>query len=230
MQHNSARIFSAKEINAISEIVSKIQHKPFIIEVTGTPNAGKSPAITLLARLLNKYHFRVKVIYEAASRCRLSNKYTPEFNYWTACDTIKQLLEGIDSKFDIIICERGMFDAICWSHVYLSDGSISQDEMHCLSKFYLFPFWKNHIRLVCLFKCSVKESLKRERVGDNEFVGTIVNNIVLENINSAINKTKIEYGSEFERIIEIDTTELSQEQVNESFISDILTHLETLGK
>lgn len=222
----SWRDYSAKEIHAISEKVQNFAERPIIIEVTGTPNAGKSPAITLLSRLLRRFNFKIKTIYESASRCRLPEKYSPEFDCWTACETIRQILENLYSQHNLIICERGLFDAICWANLYYLDGSLTEQDLKDYSAFYLNHRWKSQLKLVYLFKCDPEEAIRREGLEGDEYQGVIVNKQVLTKINDAMGRAYNLHQKDFGTIIELDTTKLSQTEISRKFVSDILQFLD----
>lgn len=202
---------------------------PFIIEVMGTPNAGKTSAIQTFEKILKRNGVKHKIIYEAASRCKIKNKLSPEFNLWTLSETIKQLLEAYSGNYDIVICERGLLDTICWCGLYYQDNKISEDEYHKLLDYILLNRFINHIDCCYIMKCSIEVSLERENLsGLLDVTGTIMNEIVLSKYNASLEKTKQLYGKYFKTLMTLDTSLLSQSDINRSFISSILDYIETL--
>ncbi len=91
--------------------------RPIVIEFCGTPKSGKTSCINSLVLFLKRNHFRVKVLTERASICPIKNKFDPNFNIWTGCQALSELarIMSNDSKeYDIVIMDRGLFDAVCW--------------------------------------------------------------------------------------------------------------------
>ena len=223
---NRYKVFSREEIMQIAYNVNNLGNEPIIIEVTGTPNAGKSPAINTITRLLKKYGFNAKVIKESASSCKISEKFSVHYDLWTACDTIKQLIECIDMKYSVIISERGIFDAICWADLYRRADMITRKQFDSLLAYYSFDYWLNKVKLVYLMSCEPEESIRRddtERIMD--LSGSIVNNSVLKKINESLLSVSSDYKHLFPCQIHADTTSQSQNYINQKFVSDILGFL-----
>src|SRR5207249_2651594 len=93
--------------------------KPVVIEFAGSPKAGKSSTIAQLYTFLKRCGFKVKIVVERASVCPIRDKKHATFNIWTACTTLAQILESTqdppqEDDPDILILDRGLFDAICW--------------------------------------------------------------------------------------------------------------------
>ena len=78
-------------------------------------------------------------------------------------------------------------------------------------------------------KCSVETSINRENLaGLLDTTGTIINNTVLEKYNSALERVCKLYSSHFEKIIKLDTSDLSQPDISRAFVSSILGCMENL--
>jgi hypothetical protein len=90
--------------------------RPWLVEFAGTPRAGKTTVIHALEAWLKEDGWRVHLIDEQAAWCPVPNKNSPHFNVWTTCSTICSLVEGRYSNADIVLVDRGLFDALCWMH------------------------------------------------------------------------------------------------------------------
>src|SRR2546422_10700693 len=93
--------------------------KPVVIEFAGTPKAGKTTSLGKLHAFLKRCGFKVEILVERASMCPILDKKHSNFNVWTACTTLSQVLEKTQSPPrpddpDILILDRGLFDSICW--------------------------------------------------------------------------------------------------------------------
>jgi uncharacterized protein YfkK (UPF0435 family) len=218
--------YSVKEMKLIADYLNQ-KKKCVIIELSGTPNAGKTSALKTLERILIK-HFKIpaKVMYEAANNCPIKNKYSPQFDYWTVCETIKNLIYYIDGGFRLIICERGVFDAVIWATVYHLDGFIDQNQLNVLSDFYLYPEWASLIGYTFIMKCDTRAAIKRESFdGPDTAKSPIVNKITLDKINNALS---IALENNKENIIDysiFDTSDLDQEEINKIFVSSVFNYL-----
>ena len=202
------------------EILTAI--KPFVVEVFGTPNSGKSTAIRELEKTLKDKKIKYKIIYEVASQCGIKNKLSLEFNLWTLNETLKQLIETVSGDYDIVICERGLIDTICWCELYLQNNLMTSDEYRKIVDYILLERFVGQIKCEFIFKCSDKTSLQREKNnGANGIMGTIKNENVLSKYNSCLDRIIEKYGDVFKSIVVIDTDNLSQKAINEIFISKI---------
>lgn len=203
---------------------------PFVVEVCGTPNSGKTSAIHAFEKILRRSGIKYKVIYEVATRCKIKKKLSPDFDLWTLNETIKQLVEAYSEEYDIIICERGLLDAICWYNLYLQDGLMTEKEYKILLNYILLDRFISHIKCCYVMKCSVETSIKRENLfGMLDRTGTIINNIVLGKYNSALENACILYSKYFEKTIELDTSDLPQTNINKTFVSSIIDCIENLS-
>jgi len=106
------------------------QKRPVVIEFSGSPKSGKTSCINSLELFLKRNKFRVEIVHERASVCPVADKHSPWFNIWTACMSISGMvgtLERKGSSCDILILDRGIFDACCWFNWMLSNGMMEQD-------------------------------------------------------------------------------------------------------
>lgn len=88
--------------------------KPFIVEFTGTPEAGKTTVINIILKQLLEMGYKVKVYPESAENAPKNfPKGSLEENLWRNFDTAKHVLEAqFLSDYDIVIFDRGALDRI----------------------------------------------------------------------------------------------------------------------
>ncbi len=202
---------------------------PFVIEVLGTPNAGKTSAIQTFEKVLKRNEVNYKIIYEAASKCKIKNKLSIDFNIWTLSETIKQLLEACSGNYNIVICERGILDAMCWFDLYYHDKQINKEEYRKLLDYALLNHFINRINFCYNMKCSIETSLERENLSSLlDVSGTIINKEVLSKYNVSLENITQQYGNYFDKLVCLDTSLLSQTEINHQFISTILEYIEML--
>jgi len=205
--------------------------RPIIIEFCGSPKSGKSSCITSLNIFLKRNGFKTKVLTERASVCPISNKFDPSFNIWTACSAITQLLNYFSNKMniDVIIADRGIFDALCWFNWLLDHKHLDNNDYQRLVNFLTMKKWRSYIDLIYVFKAQPEISLKREYAYllTKEY-GRIMNPKVLKSYNSSIDKTIVSFEDKFRKVVITDTTDIPQQSVNYNVSKQILEILENL--
>ena len=169
------------------------ERKPFIVEFTGTPEAGKTTVINILHEQLLKMGYKVKIYPESAEN---SPKFFPkeciEAKLWINFDTTKHVLEApFLDEYDIILFDRGALDRLFF--VYLD--SVYNPEIAL--KLGLFEnILKDYLpNLLIAFYGSEEESIKRRggegRLVTKEFVSNY-NRLLTTFINSLeINKVLV---------------------------------------
>jgi len=93
--------------------------KPFIVEFTGTPEAGKTTVIDILYEALSQAGYKVKKYPESAEKTpKIFPKNSLEAKLWMNFDTAKHVLEApFLTDYDIVIFDRGALDRTFWLHV-----------------------------------------------------------------------------------------------------------------
>ena len=223
---NNGRNIRGEIVDIFSDFKNRYD-TPVIVEVSGTPNSGKTTTIESLEKLLKRsIPLKIKVLDESASRCKIKDKLSPDFNRWTISETIRMLTEMTCRNYDLVICERGIFDALCWAQFHFNNGKITQEEFNTMSKYFCLPSLLDKIRVLILMKCKAETSILRENVhGIVDTKGTIVNEEVLSSLNLAIEQTYEKYKEIFIESEVLDTTNLSPNDINEKFLDILLKRL-----
>jgi predicted NUDIX family phosphoesterase/energy-coupling factor transporter ATP-binding protein EcfA2 len=210
--------------------------RPLLIEFCGSPKSGKSTTITSLNQFLKRNKFTTTVLTERASICPVSNKKDPFFNIWTLTSAIAEIIEHIDTNdTDIIISDRGIFDALCWFDWLNKNDSIENPYLDnktydILKKFVKLDIFKDYLDLVYVFKVDPSISIEREYsnlLTDKR--GSIMQEPVLKTFNQSIDNIINETKEEFRQVISIDTGVIENNK-NPNIVSYSVTKniLETL--
>ena len=95
------------------------ERKPFIVEFTGSPEAGKTTVIHILQNKLLKMGYNVKVFPESAENCPKSfPKNSLEAKLWINLDTLTNIVQApFLSEYDIILFDRGAMDGLFWINI-----------------------------------------------------------------------------------------------------------------
>lgn len=227
-------IFELQEL-AESVLSLKTEHRqkrPIVIEFSGSPKAGKTSCINSLELFLKRNDFSVKVVQERASVCPVSDKQSPMFNIWTACMSLSALIGTLENKnnsIDVLILDRGIFDAMCWFEWLVSTNRMESRQREITESFFLMDELIKSIDIVFAFCVEPEVSIEREytKLLTNK-PGTIMNKKILSEYLSAVRHT-IEYKKKyFHEVFEIDTSNKTQDNVGKEVTEKTLKSLRDL--
>jgi predicted NUDIX family phosphoesterase len=182
--------------------------RPVIIEFSGSPKAGKTTAIGVLALFFRRNHFRVEVFTERAAISPISNrKGYPDFNVWVSCASLQGLLESREKNIDLFILDRGVFDALIWNRMLSRTGKLSAQEAKTIEDFFAMEKWAHLVDLVCMMRCDPATSIEREYANQlTKKRGTIMETGTLKQFNLAMDDTLTCCAPKFKSTIVVDTT------------------------
>ena len=150
---------------------------------------------------------------EHASICPIRDKKHANFNVWTACTTLSQILEKtqIPSRPgdpDILILDRGLFDAVNWFAVMERLARIRRAEREVIERFLLMDDWRRRITGVIVMTASPVDSMERERgyLPVDGATGSIMNDDVLRTMLETTRETAARLKKKHFRIFEVDTS------------------------
>lgn len=212
----------ASQIMELKSVAQK-QRRPIVIEFCGSPKSGKTSCINSLNIFLKRNGYKTIILTERASVCPISNKHDPIFNVWTCTSSINEINKTIDANrfnrggdedIDIIICDRGIFDALCWFRWLRDTNKMLEKEYELLTEFATLHRWKRNIDLVYIFTADPNTSIEREYANllTNK-AGSIMNHKILSEYRQAVLDTKSDFGPLFNEIREIDTSNKEQNDV-----------------
>ena len=141
--------------------------KPVVFEFAGVPKAGKTSTLGALQAFLKRCGFRVEVVVERASVCPIRDKKHANFNVWTACTTLAQILEKTQNPPrpedpHILILDRGLFDSICWLSMMEHLERIRPDERKIIERFLKIDDWRDRISAVFVMTVNPADAMMRE--------------------------------------------------------------------
>ncbi len=182
--------------------------RPFTIEFSGAPKAGKTRAISVLELFLKRNGFKTEVFIERASVSPIRAKGHLYFNVWVSCASLQGALEALYRDVDVFILDRGIFDALVWNELLVNTGKITNEEAKQVNDFFTMDRWTELIDLVFVMTCDPAVSIKREYADQlTTKRGTIMSETTLTHIAAATQKTISERKQTFD-IVEINTTQL----------------------
>lgn len=219
-------VAATSEPHARSTSVHLGLSRPFVIEFAGTPKAGKTTAFENLVMFLRRNDFRVASISEKAASCPIKQKDHIFFNTWTASQTLSDLLVALQGSYDVVVLDRGLFDALIWMRWLRNKGRLSPHDYDVVTSFYQIERWKSVIDLVFLLTVDPTTALEREH---SRFLthkpGTIMNETALAELNQAIVETYDGYRDQFRKIERYETIETKADQGTADIVRKVLSDL-----
>ncbi|MDE5722079.1 MAG: hypothetical protein K2I30_05005 [Clostridia bacterium] len=229
-----------KELSTLAKEVLELknthrQMRPIIIEFSGSPKSGKTSSIGSLQLFLKRNQFKVEVIQEKASICPVADKQNYTFNVWTAYQSLVDMLAILDRKSekpDILIIDRGIFDAMCWFEWLYKIKRLTKIQKNNIEAPLLMEEFTKQIDIIFAFESRPEVSLNREYAKlllKPDQTGTIMNNQTLGEYQEAIHNTINIKKKYFHNIIPMDTSDMDQNDVSYEVTKKVLSTLkETL--
>ncbi len=183
-----------------------------VIEFAGVPKAGKTSTLNHVYAFLRRCGFRCEVVVERASVCPIRDKKHFNFNIWTACTTLSQLLEKTqnpprEADPDVLFLDRGVFDAICWLSLLEKLDRITREDRKKADDFLLIDDWTARVSGVIAMSTKPKDAMDREQglLPVEGPGGSIMNPTVLKQMRNVIKERSAELKDRF-RIFPVDTS------------------------
>ena len=141
-----------------------MNRRPLTIEFTGLPNSGKTTLIHNLAKDLRNNGLKVKIMQEDAELVPTEiPKKTWIRNTWITFGQLQSLLEIPYSTEELILLDRGYWDALFWAKFLYKQDACSKEQSESLlrilhemnDQFNLLPDY------LFVIDVSIKESMKR---------------------------------------------------------------------
>lgn len=150
------------EASALLTILRTQARRAFVIELTGTPKAGKSTSVTTLQTFFKDAGYQVHLLKERAADCPLPMKGHFFFNAWTTATMLAEVLETQETPVDILILDRGFFDALVWLELQARRDQVTLDEKKTFSDFVLLERWRSLVDVTVIMKVEPEIALRRE--------------------------------------------------------------------
>lgn len=187
-------------------ILRRQARRPYIVEFAGTPKAGKTSSLAVLRRFLKDCGYRVHEMRERAADCPIAMKGHFFFNTWTTTTMLAAMIENLESEADVVLLDRGVFDALVWLESQNDDNQLSTDEYNSFRNFILLDRWRTRTDLTFVFKVEPGVSMRRE---NKDLLiprtGSIMGEPFLTRYNNILNRVRSDVNDSFS-IIDIDTT------------------------
>ena len=126
-----------------------------IIEFTGLPNSGKTTLIHRLAKELPEKHGVTVQVQREDAEVVPSDipKRTWDRNVWITFGQLQSLVHAYYCPTDIVLLDRGFFDALFWAHFMNSQGTSTLEQsagmINILNTIYAsFDFYPDYLFMI----------------------------------------------------------------------------------
>jgi thymidylate kinase len=202
--------------------------RPFIIEVTGSPDSGKTTTLKILDSFFRRQGYTVWKPLEGAEAVRRISRKTHLYNVATGMYAMDILINHLASgEYDLILFDRCLYDAWCWQLYWLKKQDISIKEAQLIQNFFAREHWRKHIDIAFFIMCNPEVAMGRDQQWSlTKKSGTFTNiNTVQELFN--IFKTGYNYFKTRKAPVAlIDTTRLNPQQVANQVLNYALNSFE----
>ncbi len=154
-----------KEAMRVAELCRNQARRPYVLELAGTPKAGKSTQLGVLRDFLKQAGFEVSVMRERAADCPVPMKGHFFFNAWTSATMLAQVLANLDTRAELLILDRGFFDSLVWLELQYQRGQVSEDEKETFERFMLLKRWRKLTDHTVLLTAEPGVAMSRENLG-----------------------------------------------------------------
>ena len=223
--------YRKEEVFKLKNVLSK--KKPYVIEFTGTPRTGKTSLINNLKDFFKKKGFSVCIIEEFTTSLKyktqiypiLKNKSKNVVNTEIPKYVLKDLDDAINSKYDVIIVDRSLFDRLIWvDRLFLKKG-MSDEEYNEYKSIYI-PLIKEKINIIVSLYTDSLTCLKRDYHANLSLENrTFLNEDNVNEYNKSLlnmEKLSIKENINFKMF---DTTNKNQREISFEVIDSILSDM-----
>jgi len=213
---------------AVLEALRLGARRAFVVELTGTPKAGKTTTLAVLQGFFKTAGFRVETLKERAADCPLAMKGHFFFNAWTFGTMLAEVLANIERPVDLLILDRGFFDALIWLELQRSRHQVTDEEVRVFTDFVTLSRWQRLVDYTVVMTAAPEVALQREN--HNQLIprqGSLMNPDALKSFNESVERARSKHKDIFNPYF-IDTTDSSDAKASALLLLDNL--LEVMGQ
>lgn len=189
--------------------------RPFMVEFTGTPEAGKTTAIKNVANKLITAGYKVVTLQESAEKLPSEiPKGSWNANLWMHLQTTAEILRASYVDADIILLDRGLIDSDFYGKKFLWENEIKEKQYRQFKKQFIDELFPDF-----LIACIVSPETAIKRRGG---VGRLVNERYIRRYNELFRRY---YDEIVCRKAVIDTGSLSVYEMNDQIFKIIMENI-----
>ena len=140
--------------------------RPFMVELFGTPKAGKSTIKEMLKHFFKRAGWSVSTPTEGAEVVEWTKRHEPQYNFQTCEYALSFARNRADDKrFHLVIFDRAVMDGVVRMQYYADRGVMTEEERRCVEGYYLNRWNRGlfdlHVCLVSTPEVAIKRELAR---------------------------------------------------------------------
>lgn len=202
--------------------------RPLFIELTGTPESGKTSAITALTRFFKRNGWRTFNPLEGAEATKLISRGDPRYNLRTFSYVLDILLERSSAHdYELVFLDRGLYDFYCWARRWFKEGKWPEKICRINQQFALQPKLISLIDLAIFATCRPDVAIAREKTWAlTAITGETTNLDTIARLVQIWQECFGQLQAEHRPVHIIDTTLLPPNQVGQKILELILETIE----
>ncbi len=206
--------------------------RPFFLEFTGSPSAGKTTTITELDKFFRRQGFRVLRPQEGAEVIRHIPRTTPLYNIRTGLYALTQLIDLSQSHaYDIVIFDRCVFDVYCWMMYWEEKEKLNERERNLIQSFFLSRFWSDKIDAAYFMVADPDAAMRRElRIALSSKLGETTNPATIRTLVERYEGAYRQLSPKFPQLQILNTTRITEQGMVEQIAMNVLNILEQKAK
>jgi len=228
------KLFEEKAQRLLAYLKSTLRYdrqaipRPFFVEITGSPSAGKTTMITELDKFFRRMGFRVLRPQEGAEVIRHITRDTPIYNVRTGLYSLSLLLDlSWGHQYDLVIFDRAIFDSYVWMMYWEEKNKLSAEEKNTIQEFFLNRLWTNEIDAAYFVVCDPQEAMRRElRIALSQKLGETSNPETIKRLVERYNVAYTKLSSVHSNLFLLDTTLLNEQEMVSKIADHVLSTLE----
>lgn len=143
--------------------------RPFIVEVTGSPDSGKTTTLKILDSFFRRQEYKGKKYnvwkpLEGAEAVRDIPRSSHIYNVATGNYALQILIQhSFIARHDLILFDRCVYDAWCWMEYWFRKKDISKETANYFKSFFSHSAWRNNIDICFFIMCNPKIAIQRDQ-------------------------------------------------------------------
>lgn len=111
--------------------------RPYVVEILGTPESGKTTAIKDMITSLSQKGYRIYYVRESAEETpKEFKKGSLEEHFWMHLNTARNIIYAKQCDVDIVLIDRGFWDTLFWNDIFYQKGGLSWRKLQVMDEFY----------------------------------------------------------------------------------------------
>jgi len=208
--------------------------RPFIVEITGLPDSGKSTVVKRIDVFLRRQgsgdqECKILIPQEGTKTVRNIPRTAIQHSIAASNYALQILLQqSYSTDYDLLFFDRGLYDAWCFIEWLRQKRRLEQEESDCFKSFFTYEGWLKNIDLCFFVMCDPKTATARNRKDSflTQKVGIRTNPKTVAELYYAFVAGYTYFKNQGAPVVLIDTTNLDIGQATGKALIQILNEFE----